>query len=158
MESIRLAQWIGSHEQSWGLAMNQAMTVQSPHHRSWLSSFATLVSLVVVSTGCGPAAVPVSDEREAERLLNEAFDQWKSGATLEDMRKRSKPIFVTEDLWRNGSILSDFSIVAGPEKSGTNVRIQVNLKYKSSQGKEAQRKIWYLVTTVPALTISREDG
>lgn len=138
--------------------MNQTLTIQSPHHRSWLSSFVALVSLVALSTGCGPAAVPVSDEREAKRLLNEAFDQWKSGATLEDMRKRSEPIFVTEDLWRNGSVLSDFSIVAGPEKSGTNVRFQVNLKYKSPQGKEGQRKIWYLVTTIPALTISREDG
>ena len=158
MESIRLAQWIGSHEQSWGLAMNQTMTAQDPHHRSWLSSFASIISLFVLSIGCGPTAVPESDEQEAKQLLQDTFDQWKSGASLEDMRKRSKPIFVTEDLWRNGSILSDFSIVAGPEKSGTNVRLQVNLKYKSSQGKEGQRKIWYLVTTVPALTISREDG
>lgn len=138
--------------------MNRIMTVRSPHHRSWLVTFVSLVSLVVLSTGCGPASVPVSDEREAERVLKEAFDQWKSGATLEDMRKRSKPIFVTEDLWRNGSVLSEFRIIAGPEKSGTNIRLQVDLKYKSSQGKEGQRKIWYLVTTVPALTISREDG
>jgi hypothetical protein len=138
--------------------MNQTMTVQSPHHRSWLSTFASIVSLFALSIGCGPSAVPVSDEHEAERLLQETFDQWKSGASLEDMRKRSKPIFVTEDLWRNGNVLSDFSIVAGPEKNGTNIRLQVDLKYKSSQGKEGQRKIWYLVTTVPALTISREDG
>ncbi len=138
--------------------MNRIIAVQSHSHRSWLSIFAFLVSLVVLSTGCGPAAVPVSDEKEAERLLRETFDQWKSGASLEDMRKRSKPIFVTEDLWRKGSVLSDFRIVAGPEKSGTNIRLQVDLKYKSSQGKEGQRKIWYLVTTVPALTISREDG
>lgn len=138
--------------------MNHTLTVQSPQQRSWLSTFATLVSLVALSMGCGPARVPVSDEREAERLLQETFEQWKSGTSLEDMRKRSKPIFVTEDLWRNGSVLSDFRIIAGPEKSGTNIRLQVDLKYRSSQGKEGQRKIWYLVTTAPALTISREDG
>ena len=139
MESFRLSQWFGSYEQSWGLAMNAIIAAQASSHRSWFSIFAALVSLIVFSTGCGTTSVPVSNEREAEQLLQETFDQWKSGASLEELRKRSKPIFVTEDLWRNGSILSDFRIIAGPERSGTNIRLQVDLKYKSSQGKEGQR-------------------
>jgi hypothetical protein len=133
----------------------RSCSIQSRYFRL-LGKHAILASLFF-GAGCSSTAVPISDSHKAKQLFEEAMGEWKSGSKLQDLAKRTPPVFVSEDLWRNGQTLVNHALIGEPEMRGSNVRIQASLKLISKQGKEVEQKFWYQVTTVPALTIAREE-
>ena len=108
--------------------------------------------------GCRPVGAPMSDASQAKTLMQKTMEQWRSGGSLDELRKQSPPVYVTEDLWRNGALLNDYSISEESERLGSNIRLRVNLRYTNKSGKAIEKSFRYIVTTQPALTIVREEG
>ena len=100
----------------------------------------------------------MSDASQAKALMQRIMDQWRSGGSLDELRKHSPPVYVTEDLWRNGAMLNEFSISEESELLGSNIRLKVNLKWTNKSGRAMEKSFRYIVTTRPALTIVREEG
>ena len=107
--------------------------------------------------GCASKSAPVSDVDSATALINATFNEWKAGSSLDDQRKKEPPVYVAEELWLNGTQLSDFKITEPAQLFGTNVRIGVRVTTIDQFGSKLNRDLKYLVTTTPALTIARED-
>ena len=108
--------------------------------------------------GCRPVGAPMSDASQAKTLMQKTMEQWRSGGSLDELRKQSPPVYVTEDLWRNGALLNDYSISEESERLGSNIRLRVNLRYTNKSGKAIEKSFRYIVTTQPSLTIAREEG
>lgn len=108
--------------------------------------------------GCRPVGAPMSDASQAKTLMQKTMEQWRSGGSLDELRKQSPPVYVTEDLWRNGALLNDYSISEESERLGSNIRLRVNLRCTNKSGKAIEKSFRYIVTTQPALTIVREEG
>lgn len=114
-----------------------------------------LLSLAIL--GCGGPAVPASDVAGATELLKRSLDDWKAGKTTDDLAGGKPPVFVAEDLWQKGYMLDSYGITEPGQMLGTNVRLVVDIEASHpTLGKRKQSQA-YLVTTTPALTISRED-
>ncbi len=117
-----------------------------------------VVLILFLQLGCSPRTAPMSDAAQAKVLLQKMLDEWKSGTNLSELKKRSPPVYFTEDLWRNGATLNDYVMTEESEALGSNIRFQVNLKCTNKSGKALERPVRYIVTTQPALTIVREEG
>lgn len=129
------------------------------HHRlSKAVLFLASMTCVLLQLGCTPSTAPMSDAGRAKELLQSALDAWQSGASIEDSRKANPPVYVTEDFWRNGSKLREYKLVGESEVLGSNIRFKVDLRCTNKAGKAMDKSVRYLVTTVPALTIVREEG
>ncbi len=122
--------------------------------RLWIA----MVSILFMQTGCSPRTAPMSDAAQAKVLLQKMLDEWKSGTSLSELKKRSPPVYFTEDLWRNGAKLKEYVMTEESEALGSNIRFRVNLKCSNRGGKAIERPVRYIVTTQPALTIVREEG
>jgi hypothetical protein len=120
-----------------------------------ISSFRVALSMATaLLVGCNSAPrVPVSDLAAAQDLLEESLNAWKEGKSVEDLRNQTPPVYVAEDGWLRGNALTEFSIDGAGEMYGSNARFTVTLK-NNTRGSSQVR---YLVTTVPALTIAKED-
>jgi hypothetical protein len=122
--------------------------------RFGLVVFAFLLLAVI---GCGGPAVPASDVAGATELLKRSLDDWKAGKTTDELAGGKPPVFVAEDLWQKGYKLDSYGIAEPGQMLGTNVRLVVDIEASHPRlGKRKQSQA-YLVTTTPALTISRED-
>lgn len=109
-------------------------------------------------TGCGRRVPPVSDVEQATTLIKQTFDDWKAGASLAAQRDKSPPVYVAEELWLNGTKLEEYTLNGPGELFGTNVRFNISLKcLGAASTKPTTRQLSYLVTTIPACTIARED-
>jgi len=121
------------------------------------------VSLVVLiawaaSAGCGNGdRVPPSDVAAAEALVQESFTAWQAGSPVRELANGRPPVYVADDWWHAGFELDDFQIEGNGELVGTNVRVTVTLN--GTHPKLGKQRITqpFLVTTIPALTIARED-
>lgn len=113
--------------------------------------------LAALTCGCAQSGVAVSDVGAATELLETTFQSWKSGQSVESLRSGSPPIYIAEEMWDQGFLLSDFAIDGVGELYGSNVRFLVTLTGKDKGGAEVSRQVKYLVTTTPALTIARAD-
>lgn len=116
------------------------------------------MACILFQLGCTPSTAPVSDAGRAKELLQSALDAWKSGVSIEESRKGNPPVYVTEDFWRNGFKLREYALVGESETLGSNIRFKVDLKCTNKTGKVIDKPVRYLVTTVPAMTIVREEG
>ena len=119
---------------------------------------AGLLVALLCTMGCSPRTAPMSDAAKANELLQSMLNEWKSGTSLAEIKKRNPPVYVTEDLWRAGATLDEFTMLGDREVLGSNIRFQVKLKCLSKNGKAMERSVRYIVTTQPALTIVREEG
>jgi hypothetical protein len=117
-----------------------------------------IVLILLLQLGCSPGTAPMSDAAQAKELLQKMLDEWKSGTSLDELKKRHPPVYFTEDLWRNGATLNEYVMTDASEVLGSNIRFKVNLKCTNKGGKAIERPVRYIVTTQPALTIVREEG
>ena len=117
-----------------------------------------IVLILFLQLGCSPRTAPMSDAAQAKELLQKMLDEWKSGTSLDELKKRHPPVYFTEDLWRNGATLNEYVMKEESEVLGSNIRFQVKLKCTNKGGKAIERPVRYIVTTQPALTIVREEG
>ncbi|HUP77811.1 MAG TPA: hypothetical protein VM260_04550, partial [Pirellula sp.] len=66
-----------------------------------------IVLALSLQIGCKPVGTPMSDASQAKTLMQITMEQWRSGDSLAGLRKQSPPVYVTEDLWRNGAMLNE---------------------------------------------------
>lgn len=118
---------------------------------------ATAACLLLQLAGCGQPTAATSDVEQATALITQTLDDWKAGATLDQQRTKSPPVYVAEELWLNGAKLKDYQLTEPGEVFGTNVRFKVTLQCAEKSGATKDRTLKYLVTTTPARTIARED-
>lgn len=111
----------------------------------------------VYLTGCSGGHVATSDAVAAKALLQRSLEDWKSGRSAKELASGDPPVYVSEDWWHSGFELKDFRIEGDGEVSGTNVRLTVSLEGVHPKLGNKKASQVYLVTTTPALTISRED-
>lgn len=109
------------------------------------------------TTGCISQRPPTTDIDSATSLIQSTLDAWKKGVDLSELRKRSPPIYVSDEMWMQGAMLKDYSIEESGEQFGTNVRFVVTLHAIAQDGSSLQRKVKYLVATAPARSVARED-
>ncbi len=135
------------------------MTKQVCKHADNARFIGLLVCALAASSfgGCTARSTPVSDVDQATALITRTFDEWKNGATLVAQREKSPPVYVAEELWLNGTKLSDYKLTEPGEVFGTNIRFRVTLNCADKSGATKSRDLKYLVTTTPACTIARED-
>lgn len=125
--------------------------------RQSILATAFIATTMLMSIGCGPAAVPMSDPDAAKELLGSSLEAWKTGKSVADMRQLTPPVYVAEELWISGFKLQDFLIQGEGEMYGPNVRLNVTLTGSNKGGAVGKKELQYLVTTTPACTIARVD-
>lgn len=115
------------------------------------------ILLVAFLAGCSGGRVAKSDVAAAKALLQRSLEDWKSGRSAQELADGDPPVYVAEDWWQAGFELKDFRIEGDGQLSGTNVRLVVALEGVHPKLGIKKASQAYLVTTTPALTISRED-
>lgn len=113
--------------------------------------------LALLITGCRHDRVPVTETGDAGRLLEITLQAWADGESSDHQRSRQPPVYVADDWWTAGYSLRGFELEDAGEQIGTNARFRVRLHGVTTDGKPVSRSVSYLVTTVPARTIARED-
>lgn len=115
------------------------------------------LALALPITGCRSDRVPVTEIGDAHRLLEATLQAWGDGESCDHQRTRQPPVYVADDWWTSGYSLRGFEVEDTGEQVGTNVRFRVRLDGLTADGQPVSRSVSYLVTTVPAQTIARED-
>lgn len=115
-----------------------------------LLSAITLISIF----GCGEQrAAPVQVEL-ARSTLMEVLQHWKTGGTVDDLRKRSPEIVVQEAIWTSGRKLQEFRLIDDGREEDSNWYCEVELTLEPENGSEPTRKkVTYVVGTDPVLTV-----
>ncbi|MFO0924080.1 MAG: hypothetical protein U0905_16495 [Pirellulales bacterium] len=99
---------------------------------------------------------PKTTIEDAKLLLINVLDDWKNGIEFEDLARRSPPILISDDLWRNQNKLQSYKLESEGEYSGKRVRFKAKLQLTTPDGNFTQMPVKYLVTTQPQSTIVRE--
>ena len=55
--------------------------------------FVGIVLVLFLQFGCSPSTAPMSDTAQAKVLLQKTLDEWKSGTSLDDIRKHNPPVY-----------------------------------------------------------------
>ncbi len=125
-----------------------------PYWRSTGALFCLVLGLTLC--GCdGPRNKPVKVD-VAKATLNQVLEHWKSGGSMDDLRKRSPEIVVQEALWTNGSKLQEFQVISEGRPEDANWYCEVQLTLIPAEGGEPiNKKVTYVVGTAPVLTVFR---
>lgn len=107
--------------------------------------------------GCSKSSPPMSDPAAAIRLVDASLKQWSEGNEWSELTHLAPPVYMSEDSWRAGWKLRQYTIDESAVMVGTNVRVSVNLRCLDAKGRPREMAIRYFVTTTPAQTISREE-
>ena len=129
----------------------------------WLVGACLVTLLTLLLPGCSnPATAHAVDPPQAREALKAALDGWKNGETPKSLESSSTPIVVQDFDWMAGAKLSNYEIIDEGKAEDANLRVRVNLTLSggrasgASQPKTAEKKVWYLVTTSPKVTVFRD--
>lgn len=128
---------------------------------------------IMMCSGCGGGyAVPSNSDRNvAKRILSDSLQAWRDGKTLQEQRELTPPVYVADEQWLRGASLESFTVEDEGEEFGPSIRFWVTLVSSAPQssaegqaaGRSARkrasqtRKVRYIVATVPAYSVARED-
>jgi hypothetical protein len=127
-----------------------------------------LVFAALLLPGCSnPSVAHAVDPPQARDALKTALDEWKKGESVESLASASTPIIVQDFDWMSGAKLVEYELVDEGKAVDANLSIQVKLTLSGGSqagkaagkaaGKTIQKKVWYLVTTSPKLTVFRDS-
>ncbi len=113
----------------------------------------------LTSSGCGPSEVraPKSDIEQAKVVLQDALEHWKAGKTADELRSATPPVYFADDAFAKKTGLSSYKILSSGEMYVTNVKFSVQLQLEGTGQSPREVSVDYLVTTAPALTITRQE-
>jgi hypothetical protein len=127
-----------------------------------VACLAVLATLLLPGCSSSSSAHAV-DAPQARDALKIALDAWKSGENMQGLAVAATPMVVQDLDWAAGAKLKDYEIVGDGQPEDANLRIQVKLTteggqppQKAAQAKAGEKKVWYLVTTSPKITIFRD--
>jgi hypothetical protein len=106
--------------------------------------------------GCSraPWAGTVDVDR-ARGALKTALDVWKKG-DAPDTLKSSTPAITAQDLdWLGGAKLVDYEVTGDGKSVEANLYVPVTLTLTTAKGKEVKKKVTYIVSTSPYLSVFR---
>jgi hypothetical protein len=121
--------------------------------RCLVNSLAIVVAFLGGCSGSqhGP---PVEAER-AREILKTALDVWKKGDTPASLSNNT-PAITAQDLdWLGGAKLVDYEVTGEGKSLEATRRVPVTLTLKMANGKEAKKKVNYIVATSPYLSVFR---
>lgn len=116
-----------------------------------------LSALTIVATGCGSRPPEPADPAAARTALTRALDAWQQGQSPDALKDGSPPLYVADHDWQSGGKLQKYKLDAKEAMHGASVRFGAQLSLRGSDGKVAQKQVYYLVGTQPALTVVRAD-
>ncbi len=129
----------------------------------WLVGACLVTLLTLFLPGCSnPATAHAVDPPQAREALKLALDGWKNGESPRSFESSSPPMVIQDVDWLAGAKLSNYEIIDEGKAEDANLRVRVNLTLSSasasgkSQPKMAEKKVWYLVTTSPKVTVFRD--
>jgi hypothetical protein len=129
----------------------------------WVLGACLLVLATLLLPGCSnPSLAHAVDPPRARDALKTALDEWKKGASAESLASASTPIIVQDFDWMSGAKLIEYQLVDDGKAVDANLSIQVKLSVSGGSqpgkpaGKTIEKKVWYLVTTSPKLTVFRD--
>jgi hypothetical protein len=80
---------------------------------------------------------------------------WKKGDTP-DTLKGSTPAITAQDLdWLGGATLVDYEVTGDGKSVEANLYVPVTLTLTTAKGKEVTKKVTYIVSTSPYLSVFR---
>ncbi len=107
--------------------------------------------------GCGSKDAPQPiDTAEAGRHLESALQSWKADEPFSGLAERSPSIVFNEPLWQEGIKLLNY-VLEPVELQGRQGRCTAKLSLKDKAGKQSERRIGYVIDTVPRIVIVREN-
>ena len=113
--------------------------------------------LALIFAGCGSKEVPQPiDTVEAGRHLESALKSWKADESYTGLAERSPSIVFNEPLWQDGAKLLSYELEP-VELQGRQGRCTAKLSLKDKTGKQYERRIGYVIDTVPRIVIVREN-
>jgi hypothetical protein len=124
-----------------------------------------LTALVVALAALAPSGcrrsseVHAVDPPRAREALKTALDAWKGGQSPESLKSSSTPMTIQDLDWAGGAKLIDYQILDDGKALDANLSIRVKLVLDGRDkktGKANEKKVWYLVTTSPSVTVFRD--
>ena len=128
------------------------MPTQQSRHRS---AFAIAWLGLALAMGCGQEVPQPIDTAEAGRQLETALASWKADEPYEGLPARNPPIVFSEPLWQDGTKLLRYELEP-VELQGRQGRCTAKLSLRDKTGKQYERRIGYIIDTVPRVVIVRE--
>lgn len=121
-----------------------------------------LILVGIMALGClagcsssSGGAKPV-DAVGARQALQTAMESWKKGDPI-SLLKEQNPKIVVQDLdWEGGAKLLSYKVLDEGRDEALNLSIPVELTLQNKSGKEAKKKVKYMVGTSPVITVFRE--
>jgi hypothetical protein len=115
--------------------------------------------LTIFFAGCSSAPPHPVDPSYARESLKTALEQWKKGEEPKSLTTSSTPMTVQDFDWMAGAKLLDYQLVDDGTPKDANLHVQVKLTLSDpavDKGKAAEKKVWYVVTTSPSVTVFRD--
>ncbi|HEV3263534.1 MAG TPA: hypothetical protein VG013_42250 [Gemmataceae bacterium] len=122
-----------------------------------LSGVVLLGIAVIVIVGCSrPQRAGPVNPSAAREALRTSLESWKKGDQMRSLRERS-PAIVVQDLdWEAGYRLIDYQIIGDGKDDNVNLLCPVQLTLVDKQGRQVKKKVSYIVSTDPRITVFRE--
>lgn len=111
---------------------------------------------VAALAGCGSSLPERPDPEQAKQALRTALDAWQNGESIEDLTKRTPPIYFNDPKATDGVQLKSYEFEGSPEFSGQSVRIAVKATLQRDQRDGKERSLAYLVDIASAIVIVPE--
>lgn len=115
-----------------------------------------LCLLIGIHSGCGRNAPRPVNIDVADAVLKSAFDSWKSGESIQDLKQQKDSIVVQESDWSDGLVLVSYKVLnSSPRDSNLIVEVELELKNPSDDETTIVKKREYIVSSHPAKTVFR---
>lgn len=110
--------------------------------------------------GCGgPVRAKPVQVNLARETLTQVLDHWKSGGSIDELRKRNPEIVAQEFFWTKGMKLQEYRVLGDGSPKNANLMCEVELTLVPADGGASTKKtVEYMVGTDPVLTVFRVIG
>lgn len=129
--------------------------------RSRLTLALTLLGgVLAVLPGCGSSSAATdmaTSPEQAQAVLRQALDAWKSGAAHDALANQSPAIRVADEQWLAGEKLVDYTLQSPGTAVGPQVPCPVVLTVKTARGRTVKQTVLYQVSLEPTPMIVRQD-
>jgi hypothetical protein len=119
-----------------------------------MTRYPLLVALLVLATGCGQKHSKADVER-GRAALAAALDGWKAGEPADRLKARPEPIDYTDELQRTHALV-EYTLGTPDAADPEVVRYPASLKLRDRKGKEADRRVVFMVALKSPVVIARD--